>query len=240
MEAVLKNNKGFALALMMALLPVMLGTLMVTWVIASFIQTDLKMNYLCRNEGLSGQQQVAPLLKTLLAMNKRATQLQIEFTAAKAAFYAAPTPQTKAKLEEVRFKVILFKAKQQELIRAANVLLQHSHISGQAKLWREQNAIKNVLPLLSGEFQVLPTNAPTLAVRPTLPDPPTYSPVEDFAHQQALEQRWQYRLTVKRPLQAFLSGDFRFEKSCAVTLKEGDLAWQPQIIKARSSSKSLW
>lgn len=238
MVAILKNKNGFAMALMTAMLPLLLGAVLVSFTIISFIQVDLKLNYICRTEGLKGQESVAPLLTTLLALNPRAVQLKLELIQAKA-HATSGNPAALAHLAQVEAKVLSLIARQQQLIRQSNILLVKAGTSAQIKLWQEKNQIARGVPLLSGSLEVLGSKSPSLAVRPdSVANPPTYSPVENFSAEQALEQKWQYRLSIVKPLQTFLTGDYVFTKSCAVTLKEEDTRWLPQIRRDKSLLKS--
>ncbi len=233
METLLKNNKGFAMALMTSLLPILVGAVLVTFAIVSFIQTDLKIHHICRAGGVKGQESVAPLLKTLLSLNPMALKLKLELFQARAQATSG-NPAAIARLAEVEIRVLKFITRQQQLIRQSDLMLLKTHLNTQAKLWREQSLVQKFVPLFTGDLQVLQSKAPTLAVRPDSADsPPTYSPAENFATRQALEHKWQYRLTIVKPLQAFLSGSYFFEKSCAVTLKEENSKWLPQLKRDR-------
>ncbi|MDG0815458.1 hypothetical protein [Bdellovibrio svalbardensis] len=238
METILKNEKGFALALMMALLPILIGLILVTFAIVSFVQIDLKLHQICRSESLKGQEAVAPLLKSLLALNPLALKLKLELIQAKAQAVSG-NPAALARLAQVEAKVLKLITQQQQLIKQSNLLLLKAHTSNQIKLWNEKDQTLRTIPLFKSELQVLSSKVPTLAVRPDSIDrPPTYSPAENFSNRQALEQRWQYRLSITKPLQPFLTGNYVFEKSCAVTLKEENSKWFPQMKRDRSLSKS--
>lgn len=230
----IKNNRGFAVALIMALLPLLVGAVLVTFAVVSFIQTDLKLRHVCRSEGIKGQEDVAPILKTLLALNPMALRLRLELVQARA-HAASGHPVALARLAKVEMKISSLVTRQQQLLRQSNLLLLRSHASAQGKLWKEKNTVDNAVALFKGDLQVLHSTPPTLAVRPDAPlHPPTYSPAENFANKQALEQKWQYRLSIIKPLRAFLTGNYLFEKSCAVTLKEENSKWVPQMIRDRS------
>ncbi|HWU43775.1 MAG TPA: hypothetical protein VN132_10065 [Bdellovibrio sp.] len=236
METLLANNKGFAVVMITALLPVLVGAVLVAWAIVAFIQIDLKMKFICRREGLHGQEQVAPLLTTLLAMNPAAYILRAELIEAR--IQAAAFPATIPHLLRVETLVRNFEAKQQELIRQSNLLLLRSHLSIELQLSQERHYITRAIPLFTGDLTVHYTQAPRLAVRPDSPaHPPAYIPVDNFTEAQALVQRWQYRLRVIKILQPFLQGDFTFEKACAVTLKQEDSIWVPQVLQREKETK---
>lgn len=239
MAYTLKNERGFALALIMALLPALIGAVLVSFAIVSFVQMDLKMKHICRTEGLQGQERVAPLLGALLALNPTATALRLELIQARLQAISR-NPAAIAYLKTVEMKVRSFEIKQQQLIQQSNLLLRTANFTTYSKLWREKQYITGFLPLFQSNLQVFNSPAPRLAVRPDSPDsPPTYSPTKNFSNDQALAHRWQYQLSIIKPLKPFLNGSFKFEKNCVVTLRKEGLEWVSQIKKDKSSSKSL-
>ncbi len=85
----LKNEEGFALSLMMALLPVLLAGFIFAYASFGFVRVDLAMKYQCRTDGQSGQRKTAPLLEKLLSLNPNAIKLRAEWGRAKTQLKAA-------------------------------------------------------------------------------------------------------------------------------------------------------
>jgi hypothetical protein len=229
----LRNQAGFAMAIMTALLPVLLGAFLMTFSLIKIIQVDQKLKHICRFGGVKGQAQVAPNLKALLALNPLALKLQFELKQAKAQA-AKGNAAAVAYLVQVEARVLAFKIKQQQLIRQSNILLYTNHLTTQFELKKEKYDIQNAFPLFEGSYRVQLGSSPNLAVVPDSSEsPPTYSTKEDFKTQQALAHNWQYDFSVSKKWQPFLTGNFYFQKSCTVTLKNEATQWVPQIIKVK-------
>lgn len=226
----LQNNNGFAMIIIMALLPITIGGLFMTFSAISFIRTDQKMKYICRTTSMKGQYKVAPLLKTLIGMNPIAVRLQVELAAAQA-LSATGDPASIRHLMKVQEKIATFQLKQEQLIKQSNILLFSANAHTYSLLWNEKEYIKSSVPLFTGDLQVSFKKAPKLAVHPIGPYvPPTYSLDENFQEKQALAQHWLYSLSVLDHLHPFLGGTFKFDKSCSVTLREEEKKWVPLII----------
>ena len=229
----LKRSDGFALAIMTALLPLLIGMTLLVFAVASFVQTDLEMKSICRSRGIAGQKQVAPLLERLLHLNPKAQQLHEEKLQAQAAAESGSTTAI-AWLAEVEAQQEILEVEQQQLIQQSNLYLQANSTLGHKELSEKQAHIQNGLPLFSGSLTVATLAAPELAVRPDYPDiAPSYSPLPDFEDKQRLEQKWQYSFSIIKPLQRFLSGRFEFMKTCAVSLHQENFKWIPKMKKDR-------
>lgn len=234
------NNKGFAIALILALLPTLIGVVLVTFAIVSFVQVDTRIKYACRNTLIDGQARVGVHLEKLLAMNKEAEALRAKLIAARARVVAsAGSPSAIAALEAIEIKIQVFIAKQQQLITQSNLQMVKSQSQARSQILNEGRKSLSTIPLFTYELSSSMVMPKTLAVRPVGFEPPTYSPVEGFAEAQTLEQIWQYRLKVVPTLSPFLSGDYHFQEHCGVSLQEQELRWVPLIKKDKSLSKRL-
>ena len=242
----IKNEKGFALALIMALLPIFVAGLVVMFCIVNITQTDLAVKYKCREEGLFAQKQVAPLLTSLFALNPLATALKAQLLATQAALAAAVAQQNwpvaakhVKKIQEINKKRKELDIRQKQIIRQSNLILELNHFTTSLHLRQLLQSRANAL--MSLQLLGLSGKAPKLAVRPDDSDiAPTYSPKDNFTQEQALAHEWQYRLSVRRPYSHFVSNEFDFKKSCAVTLVKENSQWQPTVSKGKSSWKSAW
>lgn len=236
------NQKGFALAITMALLPVLVGLFLLLFAILGVNQFNLSTQQACREGGLRGQQQVAPLLQQLLALNPRALKLKLDKILAEAKLAAAissgnPIAAAAARTEiasiQLQRKILDFK--QKSLIQQSNLLLLTAHQKTASNL---RIALTRGLPTfnyLKIDSRQSFTSASKLAVRPESSDiAPTYRTVENFDEQQALVHSWQYQLRVRSPFQNFLMADLKWSPSCAVTLKQDGFSWIPKIKKVKS------
>lgn len=240
----MKNEKGFAVILLLACLPVLISGLLLLSSVFGFMQSDLAMKYQCRVHGQQGQKQVAPHLEKLLSLNVTARRLKIEEVAAYAKIAAsAGNPPAlaaaKARLIKIKNQKRLLDLKQKQLINQANMSLASSFLKTRKELTKNQESLSNIL-FISNGFHISGTR-PTLAVRPDSSDiAPTYSPTPGFEEKQALAHEWQYTLAVRKPFSQFLEGRFQFRKACAVSLSEENATWVPKIIKGKFSLKSVW
>lgn len=241
----IRNEKGFALAMTMALLPFLIAGFFLAWASVGFVQQDLALKYACRSEGIAGQKKVAPNLAKLLKLNPDAKRLkeelveidrEIEFAIV---HNQAALPGLSARRLVVEGKRLTLDIKQTKLIQESNRSLKSAHSLGRSEI--QSNASSTSTSFINLKMGSISGKAPKLAVRPDYPDiAPTYSPTFDFANEQALAHEWQYTATIARPFSLFLPGQFNFKKACAVTLKKELTQWTPQIIKARFSLKSVW
>lgn len=242
----LKNNHGFALAFLLAILPVFIAGLVFCFSSFGFVQNDLAMKYQCRVEGRNGQKEVAPLLTGLLALNPLAVRLRAEWIQALYELWIALASENPGAIAAATKKCLVIKEKrgqldqkQKQLIRQSNLLLQKSHLITKQKLFTTAAHLSNIF--LKFDLVSLRGKAPRLAVRPDSADvAPTYGPVADFNNEQALAHEWQYQVSVRSPYSQFLPGIYSFKKACAVTLEKERISWVPKIIRGRFLLKSLW
>lgn len=242
----LKNNKGFALALILGLVPLLIAGLVFTFSLVSTIQTDLSLKYACRNGGIQGQKKVAPLLESLMSLNPKAHHLKKEYLQTQDALASAIAAQNPiliarytAKLATIEAQRLALDIRQKQIIQQSNIHLTWAHAKTKTQLRLESNKMSN--PLLKLQIESLRGTAPLLAVRPDTPDlAPTYSPERDFEIKQALAHEWQYRLGVRAPYSSFLKSEFTLKKTCSVTLRKEDSSWVIKIIKGKFSWRSAW
>lgn len=243
---IIKNQKGFALAICLALLPCLIAGLLLAFSSFNFVQNDLVLKYQCRTEGFNGQKKVAPLLNSLLALNPLSKTLKIQYWAAVAELAVAVASENilaahkaQVKINQISEKRNALDKQQKRLISQSNLLLKINHFNTAASLQKTGARISNVL--LKVNFFAIPGRAPTLAVHPDSTDiAPTYSPDDDFEIKQALAHEWHYGVQVRPPFSNFITGNFIFKKACAVTLIKEDSRWIPKITKAKFLLKSVW
>lgn len=241
----IQNQKGFALVMTMALLPLMIAGFFLVWGAIGFFQQDLAIKHACRQEGITGQNKTGPLLQKLLATNPEAKKLKIQLEEVDREIAFARTSNQAAlaglmiKRSVIQLKRVALDLKQKRLIQESNRELSRAHHRGRAEIrGRLQDTSSFFIAI---QLKNLKGKPPRLAVRPDYSDiAPTYSPVPDFSHQQALAHEWHYTASVGAPFSNFLPGKFEFKKACAVTLQEDLSKWLPQIIKDNYSWRSVW
>lgn len=241
----MKNNSGFALAVVMALLPLALAALFAGYALVSFIQTDLALKHGCRLHGNQGQEKVAPLLKDLLKLNTRSKSLKAKYVTAEKhlaiALVSSNYPAiAAARVELARLRVLrlVLEAEQRVLIGRAQAQMTEKYYAGKKQIYKNKpsnNFLTRVIVRQS------PGAPPLFAVRPDSTDlAPTYSLKPLFAEAQALAHEWQFEIELNKPFRNFIPGHFSFKKSCAVTLEQKGNKWIPQITKGKFSLKSVW
>lgn len=236
----IKNQRGVALVMICALLPVLLTGLLICFSAIGFIQKDASLKYHCRTLGQKGQSQVAPLLTSLMALNPMAQKLRLEYAAAalRAALHPMD-PSALANLQRVVTKQMQLDRRQKQIIRQSNMLLLKSHTQTRLELYKAGSSLSNIL--FKGRMITVRGSAPKLAVRPDYTTTaPVYELKDNFSIKQSLAHEWHYELEVRPPFSNFIEGKIRFNKACAVSLKKESLTWKPQIIVGKFSLKSVW
>lgn len=239
------DKKGFALILMLALLPLLTAGLLMIFAMMGFMQTDLALKHACRSGGLQGQRTIKPLLGSLLALNPLAQTLRLQKIKAQQELILATNPPAllaaTAKLGRIQQKQKELDMRQKQLIRQSNMLLDRSHSGTRRQILKEAQQSSSRLFFLETKRHLEFSLAPKLAVRPDSSDlAPTYSPVDDFESEQALAHRWQYKIALRPPFRNLLPAVFHFDKACAVTLTKESSEWKVKITKGRFSLKSVW
>ncbi|MGZ3770515.1 MAG: hypothetical protein ACXVCP_10300 [Bdellovibrio sp.] len=240
------NEKGFALVICIALLPVVIAGLLLSFSTFGFLQNDLALKYQCRTDGLESQKKIAPLLTNLLALNSLSRTLKFQYLAAVAELAAAiasenipATIKAEHKINMILEKRQTLDKQQRQLISQSNLSLRTSYVSTANTLRNTGRNLSNLL--LKTRFISMPRKAPSLAVHPDYADiAPTYSLDIDFEIKSALAHEWQYKTEIQPPFSNFLKGTFEFKKSCSVSLTKENAKWIPKIIKGKYSLKSLW
>lgn len=233
------NQKGFALALMVVLLPVVLAAGLASYAAMTFLQIEQRFLYTCRSGGIDGQEKAGKQIDALLKLNPKATRLIAEEKSAKAALVAAEMStnpyaiaKAEARLRYVQGKQEILNLRQKAIVIAGNSALQTAQQNTARKLGLLTSEITDYKSLFETSARIELKTPPRLAVSPEGADiAPTYRTDPDIEQRQALVHKWQYQLRVQRHLQGFISGDFKFKKSCAITVTEKGSSWTPKILR---------
>lgn len=249
MKQSLRNQKGFALTIILALLPVLIGGMLVVLFAMNYMKMNARHLYLCRSAHLEDQKQVAALLQQLLDLNPKAKDLREKRRLAEEALDAAMSsgqPYAIAVAQAGKTLVIgmqtVLDLQQRQLIGNSNRLLYQGHSSMQQQLRQTiKKDLASLKPFIKSSFELKSNSPPQLAVRPDKPDlAPVYNTYPDIEERQALAHQWQYSLDVAGFLETFLHGKQSFEKNCAVTVAKQGKKWNAKIHRVRSWSKWAW
>jgi hypothetical protein len=248
MQKHLRNEKGFALALILSVLPILIGAGLVALFTMNYMQMNAHHLYICRTESLKTQNQVGKNLETLLKLNPLSRELRIEKIAADVAVAAAIAaygyglPAARAYEQSVKVRRVALDIEQRALIIRSNALLLKTYFQTRSELNAQISKDLGMLrPFITSTFSMR-FSAPTyLAVRPDKTDlAPVYETQPQFEKRMTLVHRWQYRLSVADFLGKFLKGEQEFNRDCSVTLSEKDNKWQGKIREDKSLLKSVF
>ncbi|WP_413575885.1 hypothetical protein ACLVWU_15985 [Bdellovibrio sp. HCB290] len=227
------NQKGFALALMVPLLPVILAFGLMSYMALGFMQLDQKFKYACRTGGLAGQEKAGKQIEALLKLNPQAQKLIDRLRQAELE-QRAGSPKAAAKILVITGLQSILRIRQEQIILQGNLALQSAQQNMAQKLRQVRTEMSDYDSLYSSQTVIFSRLAPRLAVSPDSSDiAPTFRTLPDIENRQALVQNWQYHLRTPRHLRGFLNGDFSFKKSCSVTITEKGNSWLPKIQRDR-------
>ena len=125
----LRNEKGFALILILSVLPILIGAGFAVLFTMNYMQMNAHHLYICRTESLKTQNQVGKNLETLLKLNPVARELRVEKIAADVAVAAAIAaygyglPAARAYQQSVKVRRVALDISQRALITQSNALL---------------------------------------------------------------------------------------------------------------------
>jgi hypothetical protein len=231
------SNKGFAMIFILALLPALIAGFLLVVAGVGIIQNQQRLQYICRNNGLAGQEKVAPLMMALMALNPLAQQLTVQMYEKMAEIAASDGFNVKAEAELARImkKKMQLRERQNQIIKQANMILGAANFVGYGRQLSSLKEFETHTPLFSISSFSLPQRNPKLSVVPEYPDiAPPYRPSKDFEKKEALVQKWQYHLSIAKPFSSFLDGAAVFDQDCAVTMKEDRKIWQSKVTEVKS------
>jgi hypothetical protein len=239
----LKNSKGFALVVLLSLVPALSAGILLVFSILTIFEKDLELKHTCRLLGIDGQKKVSTQIRNLFKLNPQALRLKLIEAQALQQLALNPNPAVKlasaAKLKKVRAQQEILDTRQKQILNYGNLIMTSNFIKTQTAL---RNAtVDKVSPLIHFDLISLSGTSPRMAVRTNMDGlAPTYTTQPNFNEAQALVHFWQYQLSVTSPFSKFLNGKFKISRSCSVTLKEEGDTWIPQIGAAKSLWKSAW
>ncbi|WP_413585324.1 hypothetical protein [Bdellovibrio sp. HCB274] len=233
------NQNGFALAIMVPLLPVILAFGIMSYAALGFMQIDQKFTHACRSGALTGQEKAGKQIEALLKLNPKAQKLiqslkQTEQALLAAAGNPVATAAAAARIALITAAQSVLRVRQEQIILQGNLALQLAQQKTASRLRQVRAEMNSYDSLFTSQTMTSSSLAPRLAVTPDGPDiAPTYRTLPDIENRQALVQSWQYQLRTPRHLRGFLNGDFSFKKSCSVTVTAKGNSWMPKIQRDR-------
>lgn len=239
MIKLISNRRGFALAMILGLLPILFGGFFTTSLAIGVIQSDLKLKFLCRSEGLRAQEKVGHHLQKLMSLNPRAAQLRLQIQSARIALAAAIAAQNPVAVTKLSQRIAHLTKLQSSLDIRQKQLINESNRELSTRYHRTQGLLRtngaqalNSFPGLLFKFENRSGKLPRLAVEPDNPGlAPLYRLQTGFEQKQTLAHRWQFQLVIRPPISRYIGTNFSFEKSCLTTLRQKGLIWVPKITK---------
>lgn len=231
------HEKGFALMGLCILLPLILVLISVLMLSSFWLKNFWATQKICEEQSLQAQQQMAPLLSSLLKLNpeiiilrKEKIRTQAQLALAIGSGNAPAIAALRIKLQAIQLRLLAIFAQQ-------NFLFQKAEMSRWKMVARFHNLTKMYTPSQVRRIFQFPLS---LAVKPdSLSEkPPLYSLVEDFEKNQRLEVQWKQNLFQSSPvaLQRILSLKIlSMARSCSATLEKRNHGWHTRLIKVRDS-----
>jgi hypothetical protein len=231
----LKNEKGFVLAQMIFVLPILgLAFLVSSAAVQIATERSRSLNQ-CRSSLLEVQRKMKSTLEELLKLNPKATKLRKEKQVAeKALKSSAGTPAMAAAVayyNSVVVRQLELRSRQQWLLRNAETfsqdeLLKLRRLIGNQKTVVQRKGVRSLsLPI---------THSLAVHAEPAFSLSPSYEPSWDMPIRQKIEASWSFSLSqlLHGELIRLLDLKFqRFDFKCGATLKRDGLSWKVSLTK---------
>lgn len=235
---ILKTQHGFALVLMLALMPLIMSAMIAYLLLNTTLQTWMNSMHICRTELLETQSQVGLDLEKLMQTNDAVrtvrtqiltTQLAIVAATAAYQFYAVP-PLQKTLLffqQEERALGVL----QKGLIASATAKMNIGSMNAQRKIQAQyRDLAPKLIEFVSIKLLSSRSVMKRLAVKADRPSAPAavYELENNFKQRQTLSVFWTTEMKI---IESQWSNNwFRFKtqksESCASTLEQEDKQWK--------------
>ncbi len=223
----MKSQNGFAIILLISILPLVLAGGLTLFFAFGFLKSDLSTLNVCRAKQLEIQNKAGKNLSNLIKLNPKALRLRLAQVRAERALVAAMEsglPPAIAAAEAALLKVQMQRQtldfKQKALIQTANSWLSWGGVDLQKELTREWS-LHNA-PLKSWvqvSLQLTKAKVPKLSVQADLPEvAPAYKFMPQFEEAQTWDQAWRLEFKTISWAQKFLNFSGRFQRSCMTSL----------------------
>ncbi|MCB0365495.1 MAG: hypothetical protein H6624_19525 [Bdellovibrionaceae bacterium] len=225
-EAPFQSNKGFALVVLVGLLPILLCLLLIFSVMGRALLSQSRARHTCRTKTLETQVQVAQLLQQLLSYNDRARRLRLNRRSAQSALALAHlsspqlVPLAKANLQRITYQQTLLGSKQRALIARMDSAWEQGEYRLRTAL-RRQNADSLVIIHPRSAFVPMPPTSLS----------PSYALLPGARDLQRQGAKWKIRIN---PLiGGFENFHLTWPASCASTIVKEKDKWVPQLIAVK-------
>jgi hypothetical protein len=245
----MKSQKGFAIILLISILPLVLAGGLFFFSAFGFLKSDLSTLNICRAKQLEIQSKAGKNLGKLLKLNPRALSLRLAQVHAERALVAAielGLPAAIAAAEATLLKIQMQRQaldfRQKTLIQTANSWLAFGGVDLQRDLVREWNFHSSpIKSWIRGALQMGPAKVPKLAVQADLAEvAPVYETLPQFEDAQTWDQTWNLEFKTVSWAQKFLNFNGRFQRSCTTSLYPNPNQWIAQLKKGKSSLRGFF
>jgi len=243
----LKNQRGFAQAFFISLLPILLAGFLVILFSQFFLKNWMQSLHTCRVELLTSQQKTKRHLKQLMDLNTLAKSLRLALMAARARLAVATASQNWPMVAEATRAIIQIEAKrkqlgllQKSLILQANFEMAKGVESVARKIRQQSQHLQNKLPkFLAFRIHSIRPQPSLLAVQPDRPDTaPVYELQTQFKDRQALHVSWISEFqTRKEERYQWLLNHHKKQDGCSASLEPKGKDFQEILHEGRSFLK---
>lgn len=237
----LKNEEGFALVLLLSLLPMIVSGMFCILALSWFFCEKEKIQMTCERKNLAAQNELIDGANRLIALNPRVEALVLEKRMAEIEVAASVTPVDKAAavahLMIVRMRILALRAQQLLLIRTSEALaleeLARIELAARSEAqhitstWNAPRALQSIT-----HFEL-----PVMQVDPHFSDPmiPTYRIPENFSRRQTIDV--DILIAGPQPFPKWIDplwkGTFHWQENCSSHPQRGGFGWQSHLGRAR-------
>jgi len=246
---ILKNKHGFALILMLALMPLIMSAMIAYLLLNTSLQTWMNSLHLCRTQLLETQNQVGRDLDELLQTNNLVktvrTQIvttQLAIVAATAAYQLYAVPPLQKALLGFQQEERAIGALQKGLIVSANAKMKLGSLNAQRKIQAQyRDLAPKMIEFVSLKLVSSRYATKRLAVKADRPSAPAavYELENNFKQRQSLSVFWTTEIKIIDS--QWSKNWFRFSsqksESCSSTLEKKDEQWKSILNEDKSLLK---
>jgi hypothetical protein len=247
MRLIIRNQNGFVLALMVALLPLFVSLCMGLFFLKAWLSPQEQVLHLCRSGLLHTFEKTGAELQNLFQMNRqvltlRSSRQKIEAELETAMVSGNPglIALAEAQLSSVILEQQLLMAQQKEKLWTLHQEMQigkrQTESGIEAAFLKTHNAYEKHFAYAGF---LLPTSEVALAIH-ALPSPdtgpPIYEPDPDFSEKQRAHVHWKSSMrSSEKGRELWFSGSYQKQGGCAVSLQIQGQKIIPVISEAKSS-----
>jgi len=227
-SVLIRSQGGFALTLLISMLPLILSALFFFLFTSFLVKNWMQSAHICRSTLLETQNQVGKELDKLMSQNLPAKSLRLRLAAAKielAAAIASENPvwisAVELKIQQIQIQRIRLDHFQKMIILKANLQMARGSQRVVQKLRQQDFENQKRLPSFFS-FSIRPQIPvyKTVAIRPDLPDiAPVYELLPGFEDQQSLSISWISEFSAGRRGESWIHSVHQKKDLCGATLR---------------------